>query len=200
MLKSRKFSECDCSSQRRPEIVAISTVKLLKQESFDLNLRISFACGWDVILQLQATIALFLWSFLVFWALQEKIFAIAVWDYGALRNKASNWRVTCWMSIAGWFWHVSPSFICLQSSLYCKLLVVRDLTNRTQIARSGTPDVNWPDYDQAALPPTQHLTLAPTCRISPISPARSAPSPSLFLIIANQADMPNWEKSKKILY
>ena len=40
-------------------------------------------------------------------------------------------------------------------------------------------------------------TLAKPCRISPIIHARSAPSPSNIFIIADQAEMPNRQKSRE---
>ena len=59
-------------------------------------------------------------------------------------------------------WSLNPPF------------VVPDLTDRTPIGRSGTPDLNWHDHDQPDLLPTPPLRTLPDqpdhrCLISPVS-------------------------------
>ena len=77
-------------------------------------------------------------------------------------------------------------------------LVVPDLTDRTPIGRSGTPDLNRPDHDQADLLPTPPLrNLAGSARsLLPDQPRL----PQIFFIIADQAEMPHRQKSQEKSY
>ena len=76
-----------------------------------------------------------------------------------------------------------------------KFLVVPDLTDRTPIARSGTPDPNWPDQDQADLLPTPPLrNLAGSAR-SPLPDQLCLPQ--YFFVIADQAEMPDRKAPRK---
>ena len=59
--------------------------------------------------------------------------------------------------------------------------VLPDLTDRTPVARSGTPDLNWPDHNLLPTTPLPNLTQWPVSLICP----------SFALIIADQAEMPN---------